>query len=139
MTPILPIVLGVSWSQAHALSSRARSHLEDPLRALLVARTGREDCPVLNELLAGWDGQLTEQMRDLVVRHIRQCQTCADHMPGLLRRGALSVLLPSAAPPGALRERVLRRCAGVTPDTLTNDEQGTRRSKFGGSRERSGS
>ena len=127
----LAMVLNLSWSQAHALSSRARSHLEDPLRALLVARTGREDCPVLNELLTGWDGQLTEQTRDLVVRHIGQCQTCADHMPGALRRGALSVLLPSAAPPLALRGQVLRRCAGVTPDTLTNHEQVTRRSKPG--------
>jgi lipopolysaccharide exporter len=129
----LAIVLGVSWSHAHALSSRARSHLEDPLRALLIARTGRGDCPVLDELLTGWDGQLTEQTRDLVVRHIGQCQTCADHMPGALRQGALSVLLPSAAPPPALREQVLRRCAGVTPDTLTTDpEPVTQRSALRG-------
>jgi lipopolysaccharide exporter len=111
----LAIVLGVSWSQARALSARARSHLEDPLRALLVARTGREGCMVLNKLLTGRDGQLTEQTRDLVVRHIGECQTCADHMPGVHRK-AWSVLLPSAAPPLALRERVLRRCGPAHPE-----------------------
>ena len=94
----LAIVLNVSWSQAHALSSRARSHLEDPLRALLVARTGREDCPVLNELLAGWDGQLTEQTRDLVCPHIVQCQTCADHRPRALRRGRCQPVAVAAPP-----------------------------------------
>jgi lipopolysaccharide exporter len=107
----LAVVLNLSWNQARALSSRARSQLEDPLRALLVARTGRDGCPVLNELLTGRDGQLTEQTRGLVVRHIGQCQTCTDYMPGVHRK-AWSVLLPSAAPPLALRERVLGTTRG---------------------------
>ena len=42
----LAVVLGMSWSRAHALSSRARSQLENALRVLLVTRTGREDVSV---------------------------------------------------------------------------------------------
>ena len=37
--------LGVPRNQAHALASRARTQFETSLGALLVARTGREDCP----------------------------------------------------------------------------------------------
>ena len=115
----LAVVLGTSWSRAHALSSRARSELENGLRVLLVARTGREDCPALDQLLTGWDGQLTTQTRHLVGQHIEQCQACASHRPGALRPEALFDLLPAAAPPVALREQVLRRCAEVTQDAVT--------------------
>ena len=57
----LAIALGVSWSRAHALASRARGRLEKALDALHIALTRREACPVLGELLADWDGQLTER------------------------------------------------------------------------------
>ena len=67
----LATALGVSWSQAYALTSRARSHLEKDLGALLVARTRRKDCPALGTLLADWDGQLTGQTRELVGEHHR--------------------------------------------------------------------
>ena len=62
----LAIALGVSWSRAHALASRARGRLEKSFGALRTALAGRQACPVVGELLADWDGQLTEQTRDLV-------------------------------------------------------------------------
>lgn len=126
----LAAVLGTSWSRAHALSSRARSELENGLRVLLVARTGREDCPALDQLLTGWDGQLTTQKRHLVGQHIEQCQACASHMPGALRPEALFDLLPSAAPPVALREQVLRRCAEVTRDAATSRSELLQHKRF---------
>jgi len=52
----LAAVLEVSWSRAHALTSQARERLEKALDALLIARTGRQSCPELGALLAGWDG-----------------------------------------------------------------------------------
>ena len=103
----LAIVLGVSWSRAHALASRARGRLEKSFGALRTALAGREACPVVGELLADWDGQLTEQTRDLVVWHIEQCQTCANHGRGALRPTALSGLLPLAPLPPELREQIL--------------------------------
>ena len=113
----LAMVLGMSRSQAHALSSRAQSQLENALRMLLITRAGREACPWLDELLAGWDGQLTPRMRDLIGLHVEQCQACAGYRRRSLRLEALFSLLPAAVPPPALRERVLERCASVTRDT----------------------
>ena len=90
-----------------------------PSACCLSRAPGGRTCPWLDELLAGWDGQLTTQMRHLVGLHIEQCQACASHRPGALRPEALFDLLPAAAPPVALRERVLRRCAEVTQDAVT--------------------
>ena len=66
----LAIALGMSSSRAHALASRTRGRLEKSFGALRTALAGRQACPVVGELLADWDGQLTEQTRDLVVWHI---------------------------------------------------------------------
>ena len=114
----LAIVLGVSWSRAHALASRARGRLEKSFGALRTALAGREACSVVGELLADWDGQLTEQTRDLVVWHIEQCQTCANHGRGALRPTALSGLLPLAPLPPELREQVLSLCSSTDEDAV---------------------
>ena len=114
----LAIALGVSQSRAHDLASRARGRLEEALGALHIALTGREACPVLGELLADWDGQLTEQTRDLVVWHIGECQTCAHHGWGAMRPAAFSRLLPLAPLPAELREQVLSLCTSTAEDAV---------------------
>lgn len=70
----LAVVLGMPARRAHALASHARGQLEQALGMLLIARTGRTTYAALDELLAGWDGRLTSQMRGLVGRHIEECQ-----------------------------------------------------------------
>ena len=114
----LAIVLGMSQSRTHDLASRARGRLEEALGALHIALTGREACPVLGELLADWDGQLTEQTRDLVVWHIGECQTCAHHGWGAMRPAAFSRLLPLAPLPEELREQVLSLCTSTAEDAV---------------------
>ena len=125
----LAIALGVSWSRAHALASRARGRLEKSLGALRTALAGREACPVVGELLADWDGQLTEQTRDLVVWHIEQCQTCANHGRGTLRPTALSGLLPLAPLPPELREQVLSCCSSTDEDAVAYRRRVVRRAE----------
>jgi RNA polymerase sigma factor (sigma-70 family) len=71
-------VLDISRNHAHALISRARDQLEIALEALLVARTGREDCAELDTLLQGWDGHLTVLLRKRLHRHIERCPICTD-------------------------------------------------------------
>jgi DNA-directed RNA polymerase specialized sigma24 family protein len=112
----LSAVLGVSWSRAHALSSHARGQLERTLAALLMARTGREECRALDVLLAGWDGRLTADLAGLVARHMDQCQACAGHRHGALRTDVLAGLLPLAAPPDGLRDQVLRDGRAPEPE-----------------------
>ena len=125
----LAIALGVSQSRAHDLASRARSRLEEALGALHIALTGREACPVLGELLAEWDGQLTEETRDLVVWHIGECKTCAHHGWGAMRPAAFSRLLPLAPLPQELREQVLSLCTSTAEDAVAYRRRVLRRAK----------
>jgi len=125
----LAIVLGMSQSQAHDLASRAKGRLEEALGALHIALTGREACPVLGELLADWDGQLTEQTRDLVVWHIGECRTCARRGWGAMRPAAFSRLLPLAPLPQELREQVLRLCTSTAQDAVAYRRRVVRRAE----------
>jgi len=122
-------VLGMSPRRAHALAARARGRLERALGALFVVRTGREACTVLGELLADWDGQLTEQTRDLVGGHVDQCETCATHGPGALRPAALFGLLPLAPLPGELREQILSRCSSTSENAVEERRRVARRAE----------
>jgi RNA polymerase sigma factor (sigma-70 family) len=125
----LAIVLGVSGSRAHALASRARGRLEKSFSALRAVLAGREACPVVRELLADWDGELTEQTRDLVAWHIEQCQTCANHGQGGLRPTALSGLLPLAPLPPELREQVMSCCFSPAEDAVAHRLRAVRRAE----------
>jgi RNA polymerase sigma factor (sigma-70 family) len=116
----LATALGVSWSQAHALTSRARRQLDKDLGELLIAHTGRGDCTALDRLLADWDGQLTRQTRDLVGEHIAHCGICAGCRRGALRPAVLSGLQPLAIPPSGLRDDIVRLCSPAAPDTPTD-------------------
>jgi RNA polymerase sigma factor (sigma-70 family) len=111
----LATVLEVSWSRAHTLASQAREHLEKAIDALLIARTGRQSCPELSVLLAGWDGKLTVQTGKVAAQHIETCEICAGSRHGSLRPEVLARLLPLPALPAGLREPVLERAASRSP------------------------
>ena len=125
----LAVALGVSSSRARALDSRTRVRLEKSFGTLRTALAGRQACPVVGELLADWDGQLTEQTRDLVSWHIEQCQTCRNHAQGALRPTVLSGLLPLAPLPPDLREEVLSRCSSAAEDTAAYRRRVVRRAE----------
>jgi RNA polymerase sigma factor (sigma-70 family) len=124
-------VMGVSRNHAHALLSRARDRLQACMGALLVGKTGRQDCAQLNDLLASWDGQLTVLLRKQVSRHISQCDTCSARQRAVLRPAMLlglaggPALLGAAAPvrhatqaataTAAAKQEVLRAASGNSP------------------------
>ena len=107
--------LGVSRNSAHALVSRARAQFEGSLGALLVARTGREQCDELDGILAGWDGELTILLRKRVNRHIERCAVCGDRKRHELSPAMLLSMLPMVALPAGLREQVLRLVDDISP------------------------
>jgi RNA polymerase sigma factor (sigma-70 family) len=107
-------VLGVSRNHAHALLSRARSQLERSLGALIVARTGRQSCPGLDSLLAGWDGQLTALMRKRISRHIEQCEICGDRKRRELTPALFAGMAPLVAVLPGFRDQLLRSMADRT-------------------------
>jgi sigma-70-like protein len=125
----LAMVLGVSLKRAQALAARARSRLEKSFGALRTALAGQAACPVVGELLADWDGELTEQTRDLVAWHVEQCQTCANHGRGALRPTVLSGLLPLASLPLELREQVMSRCFASGEGATADRRRVVRRAK----------
>jgi len=125
----LAIALGVSRSRAHDLASRARCGLEKSFSAVHATLAGRQACPVLGELLVDWDGQLTEQTRDLARWHVEQCHTCANHHSGAMHPAALSGLLPLAPLPPELRKRVLICCSSTAQDAVARRRRTIRRAE----------
>jgi hypothetical protein len=121
--------LGIPLNQAYALSSRARGQLERSLGALLVARTGREYCPDLAGLLAGWNGQLTVLLRKRVNRHIERCDVCGERKRRELSPAMLLSALPIVMLPPGLREQVLWLVADDGPDAVRYREMVTRRAE----------
>jgi hypothetical protein len=105
----------VSRNHASALASRARGQFEGLLGALLVARTGREQCQELDDLLVGWDGELTILLRKRVNRHIERCEVCRQRKRRELSAAMLLSMLPMVALPAGLREQVLRLVDDVSP------------------------
>src|SRR5581483_9984815 len=119
-------VLGVSRNHAHALMSRARGQLEKALSVLVVARTGRRDCPELDTMLAGWDGQLTVLLRKRINRHLERCATCSrrreeEMKPAAFLGMAPLIALPLAgALPAGLREQVMHAVFGSSPAAVAH-------------------
>jgi DNA-directed RNA polymerase specialized sigma24 family protein len=116
-------ILGVSRNRAHALLSRAEDQLETALAALLVARTGGDDCDELSALLEDGAGQLTVTMRKRIDRHIRRCRVCAYRSRREVGPRLMLGLTPLAAPPVVampddLRARVLRLANSSTPGAV---------------------
>ena len=122
--PDLNDVLGLPAGRAHAAITRACTRLRRALGTLLVARWGREDCPDLDGMLAGWDGRPTVLMRQRVRRHIGCCDTCRSREEREVPPEALAGLLAAAAeptPPPGLRDDVLRLLAEIAPAATEGD------------------
>jgi RNA polymerase sigma factor (sigma-70 family) len=117
--------LGVSRNRAQTLVSRARSQFEGALGALLVARTSRE-CEELDDILAGWDGELS---RKRVNRHIERCEVCRERKRRELSPAMLLSMLPMVALPAGLREQVLRLVDDVSPVAAGHRELVARRAE----------
>jgi RNA polymerase sigma factor (sigma-70 family) len=99
--------MGMSAAHAYVQLNRLRSQVERSLGALLVARTGREECPELDALLTDWDGTLTPIIRKRVARHVESCETCSARRRRMVSPWALLATVPTVLVPAGLRDRVL--------------------------------
>jgi len=125
----LALALGVSSRRAHALAARAHARLEDALVALRIALTRRHACPGLLEVLADWDGRLTEETGDLIGWHLEQCEACASYGRGVPRPATFSRLQPLAPLPPELRQRVLSHCGSAAEDAVAYRRRVARRAE----------
>ena len=120
-------VLGISRNHAHALLSRARDQLQTSLGALVVARTGRQDCPELDAMLQDWDGVLTVLVRKRVNRHMERCRVCSGRRHREVSPATLLGIAPIAALPlmagglpAGFRDQVLRLATGHSPAAVAH-------------------
>jgi RNA polymerase sigma factor (sigma-70 family) len=101
--------MGMSAAHAYVQLNRLRSQVERSLGALLVARTGREECADLDALLVDWDGTLTPIIRKRVARHVEGCETCGARKRRMVSPWALLATVPIVLAPLGLRDRVLEQ------------------------------
>lgn len=105
--------MGMKASQVYVLMSRMRDQVERSLSALLVARTGRRDCPELDALLVDWKGRLNPLLRKRISRHVENCEVCLERRRAVVSPLALLGAIPIVPAPLFLRDRVL---AGLHSD-----------------------
>jgi len=136
-TEELAAALSMSAPSAHKLLTRARSTARKCVGALLVARTGRQDCPALDAVLGQWNGRLTPLLRKRIARHIETCRTCREQerrvaspaallhalpvfllpLPWLIPGGSGATGTPSLLPQ-ALRDRILDAAGNAQAQTV---------------------
>ena len=120
-------VLGISRNHAHALLSRARDQLATALGALVVARSGRQECPDLDAILQEWDGVLTVLVRKRVNRHVERCPVCSGRRsrevsPACAPRGGADrrAAADGGGPAGRFRDQVLQIATGNSPAAVAH-------------------
>ncbi len=89
-------VLGLPAGEAQALLTRATLNLERALGAEVLARRGHP-CPDRAEVLAGWSGTMTAQLRDRVLEHAFGCEACTEARPRNVSAARVFSLLPAPA------------------------------------------
>ena len=99
--------MGVSAANAYVMLNRLRAQVDRSLGALLIARTGRDDCDELDELLRGWDGTFSPLIRKRVARHVEGCEVCSARRRRMLSPWMLLASVPVFVAPLSLRDRVL--------------------------------
>src|SRR6201996_3269949 len=76
----LSLVLGLAPADVGALLDRARQSLERALAAEIVIKKSRA-CAFRAELLTGWTGVVTPDIRDRMLEHAFTCPACEPHLP----------------------------------------------------------
>jgi len=112
----LAAALGVTPEQSYTMVHRMRERVDRSLGALVVARAGRKECPELDAVLKGWDGEFTVLVRKRIARHVEGCSTC-ERTKRHVAPAALLAAAPAFAAPPELRDLVLSKIGvpGASP------------------------
>ena len=107
-------VLGLPAGQAQALLTRATLNLERALSAEVLARR-RHPCPDRAEVLAGWSGAMTPQLRARVLEHAFGCEACTEARPRNVSAARVFSLLPAPALSPRARADLLASLTAPSP------------------------
>ncbi|MEQ4715791.1 sigma-70 family RNA polymerase sigma factor [Nonomuraea sp. B19D2] len=105
--PAAELALVLGTRQVEQPLEEARERLRDAITAEILARKGPYDCPRRAAMLAGFSGELTQEMRERLVRHLPRCEICAPHRLREVAAAKVFELLPEEALPDSLRIRVM--------------------------------
>lgn len=105
-------VLGLPPDGVPQMLSRAGEHLRDALTAEILTRIGPSGCPRRSEVLAGWGGKLTSELRTQLARHASVCEQCKPSRPRTVAPAKVFEPLPWPELPGTLRTRVMSAVDG---------------------------
>ena len=100
-------IFGVTPHEASVRVAQARHDLDDAFAAVVVAATGREDCPSVAALAGPVDRPLDADTCGKLARHIANCPICGTRGNRKVATARLLHAMPTAAIPAALRARVL--------------------------------
>ncbi len=100
-------VLSVAGPDAAALLARGRAALEQALAGEVLAHTRAARCRGRAAILADWHGKLTAGQREQLVRHARNCPSCAQSLPRSVSVAKVFSLLPMPEPPPDTRRRAM--------------------------------
>jgi DNA-directed RNA polymerase specialized sigma24 family protein len=100
-------VFGVTPHDASVRVAQARHDLDDAFAAVVVAATGREDCPSVAALAGPIEEPLDADTCAKLARHISNCPICGTRGNRKVATARLLHAMPTAAIPAALRSRVL--------------------------------
>jgi RNA polymerase sigma factor (sigma-70 family) len=123
--------MGVSTSNAYVMMNRVRGQMERSLGALLLAKTGRDDCADLDASLTDWDGEFSPLVRKRVARHVDNCPKCTVRRAAMVSPLALFAGVSAFAAPAGLRERVLNSVT-LPPQPIVGPSPWLRRGIVGG-------
>ncbi|GAA2456421.1 hypothetical protein GCM10010191_89740 [Actinomadura vinacea] len=98
---------GITDQEAGELAGQARHKLDDALAAVIIARTGRADCPSVAALAEDGESPLPQAAARKLIRHINTCATCTERRHRTVSTAGLLQTLPVALMPADLRGRIL--------------------------------
>lgn len=103
----LGLVFGCPAEDAEALLIRSRQNLERALGAEILISRGSQACPDRAEMMSGWAGTMTPEVRDRVLEHAAGCGVCAPGLPRNVSAARVFALLPVPVLPPLARAEVL--------------------------------
>src|SRR5437868_1258085 len=106
-SPDVAAVLGSTARLVDVDHGQARRRLGDAITAEVLARKGPYDCTARAQILTGFSGELTRELRDAVIRHVNDCETCGPHRARQVSAAKVFELLPTLLLPETLRVRVM--------------------------------
>src|SRR5260370_18907080 len=103
----LGLVLSLTAEDAQALLDRARRSLEGALGAEIVISRASHACPDRAEVMSGWSGIVTPQVRERVLEHAARCPVCGPNLPRNVSAARVFAQLPVPALSPLARAEVL--------------------------------